>query len=340
MKLSKIAEIIDGDLKGNSNLEITNLRSIEQAGKDDITFMVGDKEEKVTQAAALILEESSKKKYENIIYVKEPYQAISILLELFYPQEDIFGETDKEMYYIDDSSVLEENVSIGQFTCIAKNCNIGENTQIDPCVTIYNNVKIGKNCKIYSNVVIREKVEIGDNVIIHGGAVIGADGFGFTRLSNGLPCKVPQKGCVKIGNNCEIGANTCIDRSTLDVTILGDYVKLDNLVQIGHNCIIGDGTAVSALTGVSGSVKVGKNVIMGGQVGLADHIEITDGVMIAAKSGISGNIKKRGIFAGTPHMEFKQWKRNQAIFRNLEKYVDRIKELEKKVEVLSKGRNK
>lgn len=336
MKLSKIAEIVNGSLKGCPDLEIKNLKSIEHANKNDITFMVGNNEEKPTKAGALILKEGSKKEHENIIYVKEPYEAISILLELFYPQEDVFGSIKKGNYYVDDSSVLGKNASIGQFTSIAKNCNIGDNTIIDPCVTIYNDVKIGKNCKIYSNVVIREKVEIGDNVIIHGGAVIGADGFGFTRLSNGLPCKVPQKGCVKIGSNCEIGANTCIDRSTLDITILGDYVKLDNLVQIGHNCILGDGTAISALTGISGSVKVGKNVIMGGQVGLADHIEIADGVMIAAKSGISGSIKKRGIFAGTPHTEFKQWKRNQVIFRNLEKYIERIKDLEEKVEILSK----
>ncbi|UCH95891.1 MAG: UDP-3-O-(3-hydroxymyristoyl)glucosamine N-acyltransferase, partial [Candidatus Aminicenantes bacterium] len=196
---------------------------------------------------------------------------------------------------------------------------------------IYPHVKIGKNCLIYSQVVIREEVEIGDHVIIQPGAVIGADGFGFTRLSDGTPVKIPQKGKVVIGSYCEIGANTCIDRATIEKTVLGDYVKLDNLIQVGHNVRIGKGTAISALTGISGSVEIGENVIMGGQVGIADHAKIADGVMVVAKTGIHGHVKKKGIIAGIPHQDFMTWKKDQAIFKNLEKYVDRIKQLEKKI---------
>jgi UDP-3-O-[3-hydroxymyristoyl] glucosamine N-acyltransferase len=192
-------------------------------------------------------------------------------------------------------------------------------------------VKIGKNCLVYSNVIIREGVEIGDDVIIHSGAVIGADGFGFTRDSNGIPIKIPQKGSLIVGNGCEIGANTCIDRSTIEETVLNSHVKLDNLVQIGHNVTIGSGTAISSQTGISGSTVIGQGVTMGGQVGIADHVKIADGVMIAAKTGVTGNIDKRGIVAGIPHTGIREWRKSWVIFRNLEKYIDRIKVLEEKI---------
>jgi len=171
-------------------------------------------------------------------------------------------------------------------------------------------------------------------VTIQPGAVIGADGFGFTRLSNGQPVKIPQKGKVIIGNNCEIGANTCIDRSTIEETILNDYVKIDNLVQIGHNTKIGKSTAISALSGISGSVEIGENVIMGGQVGIADHIKITDGVMIAARCGVSKNIKNKSIIAGSPHQEIAKWRKSFVIYRNIEKYIEKIKILENKIKKL------
>ena len=173
---------------------------------------------------------------------------------------------------------------------------------------------------------------IGDGVVIQPGAVIGSDGFGFARDREGKPLKIPQRGNVVIGDNCEIGANVCIDRSTLDTTYIADSVKIDNLVQIGHNVRVGESTSISAQSGISGSTEVGKNVIMAGQVGLADHIKIGDGVMIAAKAGISGNVKDKSIVAGIPQQDLMSWKRSQVILRNIEKYIERIKILEDKIE--------
>ena len=272
----------------------------------------------------------SKLEYPNLIYVDEPYLAFARLLEHFFPHRR-FSEGIDAKASVSKSAIIGENVSIGAFSYVGDGAAIGDRCEIHSGVKIYPDVKIGKNCLIFSNVVIREEVEIGDNVVIQPGAVIGADGFGFTRLSDGTPVKIPQRGKVVIGNNCEIGANTCIDRSTIEETVMADYVKLDNLVQIGHNVKVGKGSALSALCGVSGSVDIGENVIMGGQVGIADHVNITDGVMIAAKSGISGNIKTKGIYAGIPHTDMKSWLKNYAIFRNLHKYIERLKNLEKNV---------
>jgi len=328
--LKQLAKLVNGELNGDPDYTVDSVTSLEKAGQRQITFCVkaGLDTRNIT-AGALVVKKGSTISYPNLIYVDEPYAAFAALLDHFFPHQP-FNDGVSPDARIDPSAQIGENVAIGPFTYVGPRAQIGSGGEIHANVTIYRDVKIGRNCLIYAGVVLREEVEIGDNVVIQPGAVIGADGFGFTRLSDGRPAKIPQKGKVIIGHNCEIGANTCIDRSTVDVTLLEDYVKLDNLVQIGHNVRIGKGTAMSSQCGISGSVDIGENVIMGGQVGVADHVSITDGVMISAKAGIAGSIKKRGIIAGIPHMEFSKWKKNYVIFRNLDQYIERLKDLEKK----------
>ncbi|MCK4764431.1 MAG: UDP-3-O-(3-hydroxymyristoyl)glucosamine N-acyltransferase [Candidatus Aminicenantes bacterium] len=338
IKLQQLCGIIKGRLKGDPGYEILSVNSLEKAGKEEITFAAKDtvKLEQV-KAGALIVAEGSKIDYANLIYVPEPYAAFAALLEFFFPRSP-FNEGIAGQAYVSPTARTGSGVSIGMFSYIGDNVEIGEDSEIHSGVQVYHNVKIGKNCLIYANVVIREDVEIGDHVIIQPGAVIGGDGFGFTRLSDGTPIKIPQKGKVIIGSHCEIGSNTCIDRSTVEETVLEDYVKLDNLVQIGHNVSIGRGTALSGQVGISGSVKIGKNVIMGGQVGVGDHIKIADGVMLAGKTGVVGNIKEENsIHGGYPHQDIRQWRKSSVIFRNLEKYIDRIRVLEKKIKKLEEN---
>jgi len=331
LNLKKLSEKINGQLKGNPKLLIKAVNSLYKANEEEITFSIKDTVDYTKlKAAALIVKKESNIQYPNLIYVEEPYRAFAALLEFFYPSQRFNTNLDTKAY-ISDSAVLGSNVSVGPFSYLGEHCKVGDNCEIHAGVVIYPHVKIGKGCLIYSNVVIREEVEIGDHVIIQPGVVIGADGFGFTRLSDGTPIKIPQKGKVVIGNHCEIGANVCIDRSTIEETQLKDYVKLDNLVHVGHNVKIGKDTAISALCGISGSVEVGENVIMGGQVGIADHASIDNGVMVAAKTGVHGSVKQKSIIAGIPHQDIRTWKRNQAILKNLESYIDRIKLLERKI---------
>lgn len=331
INLKQLSQQVNGRLDGDPDFMVRSVNSIDNAGKDEISFAAKDTVNlDGVNAGALMVKKDSKLQYPNLIYLDNPYVAFAQLLEFFFPHKR-FNEGIDPNAHVSDSAAIGENVSAGAFAYIGDECTIGDNTEIHSGVKIYPRVTIGKNCLIYANVVIREDVKIGDNVVIQPGAVIGADGFGFARLGDQTPVKIPQKGKVIIGNNCEIGANTCIDRSTIEETVLEDYVIMDNLIQIGHNCRIGKGTAISAHTGISGSCNIGENVIMGGQVGIADHVDIADGVMIVAKTGIHGSIKKRGIFAGIPHMPFTQWKRNYAIYKNLENYINRIKQLENKI---------
>jgi len=331
ISLKHLSLQVNGQLKGDPDFLVRSVNAINVAGKDEISFAAKDSINLANvNAGALMVKKDSKLQYPNLIYVESPYVAFAQLMGFFFPHTR-FNEGIDPNAHVSDTAQLGENVSAGAFAYIGEECIIGDNTEIHTGVKIYPRVKIGKNCLIYANVVIREDVEIGDKTVIQPGAVIGADGFGFARLDDQTPVKIPQKGKVIIGSNCEIGANTCIDRSTIEETVLGDYVILDNLIQIGHNCHIGKGTAISALSGISGSCTIGENVIMGGQVGIADHAKITDGVLVVAKTGIHGHVKKQGIIAGIPQMPFDQWKRSYAIYKNLEKYIDRIKQLENKI---------
>jgi len=334
IKLKKITEIIGGELKGDPDHAVSSVNSLKNARKNEIAFSDQDQIDlKTINAGALIVKKSSHIVYPNLIYVEYPYIAFAQILHLFFPHRR-FNEGIDELAYVAKSAVLGKNVSVGTFSHIGDHVRIEDETEIHAGVIIYPGVKIGKQCIIYSNVVIREDVDIGNQVIIQPGAIIGSDGFGFTRKSDGSIVKIPQKGRVIIGDHCEIGANTCIDRSTIEKTDLKAYVKTDNLVQIGHNVTIGRSSTLSGQTGISGSTEIGENVIMGGQVGIGDHLKIADGVMIAGKTGVTGNIKEKSIVAGYPHQDIKQWRKNQVLFRNLEKFIERIKSLEKRVKEL------
>ena len=326
--LKNICELLGGRMVGDPDKTISTISPLEKAGPDEIAF-VAKREIDPTgiRAGALIVQEGSPISYPNVIFVRSPYLAFAALLEYFYPRQRFNSGIDPRAA-VSGNAALGAGVSIGPFSYVADGSKIGDNTEIHAGVTIYPRVKIGHNCLIYSHAVIRENVEIGDHVIIQPGAVIGSDGFGFAREADGTPVKIPQVGKVIIGNFCEIGANTCIDRSTLEETELKEYVKLDNLVQIGHNVVIGKGTAVSAQSGISGSSQIGANVIIGGQVGVADHVRIADGVMIAAKSGVTGSIKTKMVVAGIPHVEIARWRKNWVIFRNLDQFKERLNVLE------------
>ena len=182
---------------------------------------------------------------------------------------------------------------------------------------------------------IYKECRLGNNVTIHSGSVIGADGFGFAPNSDGYD-KIPQIGIVIIEDNVEIGANTCVDRSTMGSTIIHKGVKLDNLVQIAHNVEVGENTVMSAQVGIAGSTKVGSWCMFGGQVGLAGHITIGDKTFLGAQSGVPGNIKGNESLIGTPPMEPKAYFRSQAIFRRLPEMYKQISELQKQVEELKK----
>jgi len=201
-----------------------------------------------------------------------------------------------------------------------------------PNAYIGDNVVIGDDVFIYAGAKIYSESIIGNNCVIHSGAIIGADGFGFTPNEKGEYAKVPQTGNVILEDNVDVGAGTTIDRATLGSTILRKGVKLDNQIQIAHNVEIGEHTAIAAQTGVAGSTKIGKNCLIGGQVGIVGHITIGDRVKIQAQSGIGRNVKDDEVLQGSPALNYGDYNKSYVHFKNLPKLVNQVSEIEKKID--------
>ena len=242
------------------------------------------------------------------------------------------------MASIAPSAQVADDVYIGAFAVVGEGAVVGKGSQIYPHTVIGDGVKVGEGCLFYPNVTIYQGCKIGNHVTIHAGSVIGADGFGFAPNAEGYD-KIPQIGIVIIEDNVEIGANTCIDRSTMGSTIIRKGVKLDNLIQVAHNCEIGENTVMSAQVGLAGSTKVGAWCMFGGQVGVAGHIQIGDKTFLGAQSGVPGSIKGNQTLIGTPPMEPKAYFKSQAIFRRLPDMYKQLAELQKQMDEL-KNNNK
>ena len=214
------------------------------------------------------------------------------------------------------SSKIGRKVYIGDFAYIGKRVKVGDFTKIYENVYVGDDVKIGSRCIIYPGVRIYPGMVIGNNVIIHSNAVIGADGFGFAPQDDGTWKKIEHTGNVIIEDDVEIGANTCIDKSQMDSTIIRMGVKIDNLCMIAHNVEVGRNTVMAAQTGIAGSAKVGERCIIAGQVGIAGHINIADNTTVGAQSGIMGNVKEEGLtLMGTPAFPLRQYLRSYAVFK-------------------------
>jgi UDP-3-O-[3-hydroxymyristoyl] glucosamine N-acyltransferase len=268
-----------------------------------------------------------------MLVVDNPYLAFAKTLKLFYIKPYIPSGISK-------NAVIGKNVTLGNEVSIFSNvyiCDgvaIGDRVSLYPFVYIGSNVSIGEGTTIYPNSTILDNVTIGKNVVIHSGSVLGSDGYGYVRINN-THYKIPQVGGVIVEDDVEIGANVTVDRATLGNTIIGKGTKIDNLVQIAHNVIIGKNCLIVSQAGISGSVEIGNNVTIAGQAGIADHLKIDDGVTVIGKSGVTHDLKY-GIYSGVPAIPHREWLRAQSCYAKLPDIVKRLRELEKKIEELSR----
>ena len=338
---AQIALLINGQLQGDAMVTVDGFGKIEEARSGQLSFLANPKYEEflyTTQASIIIINEAQELKTPiaaTLIRVADAYSAFAILLAKYQELKTQQLVGIQQPSFIAPTAILGDNIFVGAFTYIGENCRIGNNVKLFPGVILGNNVTIGENSIIHAGVKIYFDCVVGKNVTIHAGTVIGSDGFGYAPQADGILKKVPQIGNVVIKDFVEIGANATIDRATMGSTIIHEGVKLDNLIQIAHNVEIGDHTVIAALTGISGSTKVGKYVMMGGQVGTAGHIHIADGSKIAGKSGITKSIREPNkSYNGNPATDFSSSLRIQALTRNLPDLEKRVKELEKMVNQL------
>lgn len=336
----QIAQFVQGVIEGDENATVNTFAKIEDGKPGAISFLSNPKYTHYiydTESSIVLVDKSvelEKPTKATLIKVDNAYECVAKLLQLYESMKPKKTGIDS-LAFISPSAKIGENVYIGAFAYIGDNVVIGDGCQIYPNVVICENAKVGNDCLFYPNVTIYHDCHVCNRVTLHAGSVVGSDGFGFAPSENGYD-KIPQIGIVTIEDDVEIGANTCIDRSTMGSTYVRKGVKLDNLVQIAHNTDIGANTVMSAQVGIAGSTKVGQWCMFGGQVGIAGHITIGNKVFLGAQSGVPSSLKDNQTLIGTPPMEKLPYFKSQAIFQKLPDLYKQIQKLQKEVDELKK----
>lgn len=333
---TQIAGILEGDIVGDPNTEVSKLSKIEEGAEGSLTFLANPKYTQYiysTRASITIVNKDFAAEEElttTLIKVEDAYKSFSKLLE-YYNKVKLNKVGVEQPAFISETATYGKELYFGAFSYMGENVKIGDYVKVYPNAYIGDNVTIGNNVVIFAGAKIYSESIIGDNCVIHSGAIVGADGFGFSPNEKGEYQKVPQTGNVILEANVDIGAGTTIDRATLGSTIIRKGVKLDNQIQIAHNVEIGKNTVIAAQTGIAGSTKIGENCMIGGQVGIVGHITIGDNVKIQAQSGIGRNIKDGETLQGSPALNYGDYNKSYVYFKNLPKLAKTINQLEKKI---------
>ena len=335
----QIAEFIQGSIEGDENVSVHTFAKIEEGVPGAISFLSNPKYTHYlydTQSSIVLVNkdlELEKATKATLIRVDNAYEAVARLLT-FYEMSKPKKKGIDPLAYIAPTAQIGEDCYVAPFAYIGEHVKIGKGTQIYPHTTVYDNATIGEGCVLYANVSVYHDCKIGNRVTLHSGCVIGADGFGFAPTENGYE-KIPQIGIVTIEDDVEIGANACVDRSTMGSTVVRKGVKIDNLVQIAHNVEVGENTVMSAQVGVAGSTKIGQWCMFGGQVGIAGHAVIGDQVKSGAQAGIAGSIRKGHVTVqGSPAIDAKNFARSSVVFKHLPEMYAELNRMKEELEAL------
>ena len=334
--LRVLAERLNAQLHGDATTDITSVATLERAAQGQLSFLSNSKYRKFlsqTNASAVLITEADLPFIApgcSALVVKDPYVAFAYVAQWLdttpYAASGIHPTA-----VIDPTAVLGESVAIGANAVISAGAVIGDNVQIGAGCFVGEAAQIGDNCLLWANVTVYHRVRLGRRTIVHSGAVIGADGFGFAN-ERGRWLKIPQTGSVLLGDDCEVGAGTTIDRGAIEDTVIGNNVIIDNQCQIAHNVHIGDHTAMAGCTVVAGSTKIGRYCIIGGAVCINGHIEICDGANITGMAMVTKSITEKGVYSsGIPATSNAEWRKNTAKLRQIEQLYQRVKQLEQQV---------
>lgn len=336
----QIAEMTGGRVEGDEQTTVNTFAKIEEGKEGAITFLSNPKYTHFlydTKASIVLVNNDltlERPVNATLIRVENAYESVARLLQMYEQMKPRKTGIDP-LAFISPKATIGKDVYIGAFAYVGDGARIGDGTQIYPHVYVGDGVVTGERCLLYPNVTVYQGCRLGNNVTLHAGSVIGADGFGFAPNAEGYD-KIPQIGIVTIEDDVEIGANTCIDRSTMGETLIRRGVKLDNLIQVAHNCEIGENTVMSAQAGMAGSTKIGSWCMAGGQAGFAGHIHVADKTFVGAQCGVISSTKGQGEqLIGSPAMDPKVFFKAQAVMKHLPDIYKELNQLKKKVEALT-----
>lgn len=333
---SQIAGILEGEVEGDTSIQVSKLAKIEEGSPGSLTFLANPKYTPylyTTKASITIVDKTFVAEQDfttTLLRVDNAYESFSKLLE-YYNKVKMNKTGVEDPIFISKTATLGSNVYLGAFAYIGDNVVVGDNVKIYPNVYIGDNVTIGSDSVLFSGAKLYSETIVGTHCVINSGAIIGADGFGFSPNEKGEFTKVPQTGNVILEDYVDVGAATTIDRATLGSTIIRKGVKLDNQIQIAHNVEIGENTVIAAQTGIAGSTKIGSQCLIGGQVGFAGHLTIGNNVRIQAQSGVGRNIKDNETIQGSPSFNYGDFSKSYVHFKNLPTIIRRFNALEKKI---------
>jgi UDP-3-O-[3-hydroxymyristoyl] glucosamine N-acyltransferase len=337
--VSEIAGLLDATWEGDGNAEIRGAAPLESAGPDQLSFAGNRKAVASAQAsnAGCLIVTKEFPSGRTLIRSADPRAAFARVVSVLYTKPAIMPGVHRTAVVAVDA-VVDPSALIGPYVTVSALSRVGPHTSIAAGCSIGAGVSIGANCTLYPNVTIYHDVAIGDRAVLHSGCVIGADGFGFV-FDHGHYEKFPQIGRVEIGNDVEIGANSCVDRAALGVTSIGDGTKLDNMVHVGHNCRIGKHVVVAAQTGFSGGVVVEDYAVIGGQVGIGDKARIESGAVLGSGCGIltSKIVRKGQVVWGTPARPLKEHLEQLANLARLPELRKQVREIGKRLGKMESG---
>ncbi len=338
MKLAYITEKLGGTLSGDGTLEISGVSSLTEAVAGDLTFLANPRYSaavKETGAAAVLVAKDWKGVCPcAVIRVENPDRAFADAALMLSPPPVSFAPGVHPSAVIGEGVTLGDSVTIGPCCVIEPGASVGDRAVLVAGVYVGHGAVIGADARLYAHVSIRERCILGDRVIVHDGAVIGSDGFGYTPDQQGVWQKVMQLGIVEIGDDVEIGANVTIDRARFGKTLIGDGVKIDNLVQIAHNVQVAEHSVMASQVGISGSTRIGRHVQLGGQAGVAGHLQIGDQAVVGAQAGVTKDVASGTFVSGYPAMEHRKATKMHAHLMRLPELKEKIKALEAAVALL------
>ncbi len=333
MTLAELADQLECRLDGDGTATIVGVADLVSARADEIALFAHPRykaEAAATGAGAVIVGEDADGLSRPLLRAKSPVLAFARALALFHtPPRPAPGISPHAA--IGAGAVVDPSATIGPFVSIGAGARVGPGSILESHVAVGDGATIGRDCHVHAHASLREGVVLGDRVVIQNGAVIGSDGFGFTRDTGGSHVKVPQIGIVVIEDDVEIGANTTIDRATVGETRIGAGTKIDNLVQIGHNVRIGRDVLLAAQVGISGSATIEDRVMMGGQVGVAGHIVVGRGAIAAGQSGVTNSVEPGRFVTGYPAIDNRAWRKASVVFAQLPALRERLKAVERRL---------